>query len=247
MDIDERARPRTVTHWPPVLMYHAVARLPYDPNKICVSPERLEAQMLYLKRRSLRGVSMGELVRAVDAGNATNLVGLTFDDGYENFLHNALPILERVGFTATVFVVSGMLGGENIWDTEPRMRLLDADGVREVSHRGMEVGSHGMGHARLSEMDARSLEEEVVGGRSVLREVLGHDVVGFCYPYGALDDLAVRAVRRAGHGYACAYKTRIEQTRYDILRTYVGEKNGDLALAIKLKLGWHGRLARLFR
>jgi peptidoglycan/xylan/chitin deacetylase (PgdA/CDA1 family) len=226
-------------------MYHAISRLSYDPNKVCVSPERFESQMLYLKRRGLRGVSVGKLIRATEAGNARRLVGLTFDDGYESFLQNAVPVLERFGFTATVFVVGGMLGRENDWDREPRLKLLDADGVRQASDRGMEVGSHGMSHTRLSRLDAESLEQEVIGGRRILREVLGRDVEGFCYPYGDLDQLTVQVVRRAGHGYACAYKVRIEQDRYDIPRIYVGERDGSLRLA--LKLGWYAPLTRFLR
>jgi peptidoglycan/xylan/chitin deacetylase (PgdA/CDA1 family) len=238
-------RLRTGARWPQVLMYHAVFRLSYDPNKVCVSPERFESQMLYLKRRGLRGVSVGELFRAMEAGNARGLVGLTFDDGYANFLQNAVPVLERFGFTATVFVVGGMLGKENSWDREPRMKLLDAAGVREASDRGMEIGSHGMSHVRLSRLDAELLEEEVAGGQRILREVLGRDVEGFCYPYGDLDWPTIHAVRRAGHSYACAYKTQIEQGRYDIPRVYVGERDGALRFALKL-IG-QTRLARITR
>src|SRR5918999_3800 len=146
-----------MTRWPPILMYHAVARHPYDPNNVCVSPGRFKAQMLYLKRRGLRGVSVDELTRAIGRGEAESLVGLTFDDGYENFLHAALPVLKACGFNATVFVLGGMLGEKNLWDKAPRMRLLDADGVREVAARGVEIGTHGMSHVRLPGLDPESL------------------------------------------------------------------------------------------
>ena len=52
-----------------------------DPNMLCTSPERFEAQMLYLKQRNLRGVSVRELLFAMRTGDARRLVGLTFDDG----------------------------------------------------------------------------------------------------------------------------------------------------------------------
>ena len=71
--------------------------------------------MLYLKRHDLRGVSMRELYLALNAGEASGLVGVTFDDGYEDFLDAAVPTLEKLGFSATVFVVAGMLGSENTW------------------------------------------------------------------------------------------------------------------------------------
>jgi peptidoglycan/xylan/chitin deacetylase (PgdA/CDA1 family) len=63
--------------------------------------------MLYLKRHNLRGVSMRELSLALNTGEATALVGMTFDDGYEDFLDAAVPTLEKLGFSATVFVVAG--------------------------------------------------------------------------------------------------------------------------------------------
>jgi peptidoglycan/xylan/chitin deacetylase (PgdA/CDA1 family) len=226
-----------MTRWPPVLMYHAIAPGADDPNKICVSAETFEDQMLYLKRRNLRGVSMNELMRAVRQGSARGLVGLTFDDGYENFLRAALPVLEQFGFTATVFVVGGMLGGRNSWDRAPRMRLLDACGMREAAARGAEIGAHGTHHLRLSRLDPVSLREEVEAARRILGEILGRRVEGLCYPYGDLNSQVVRAVREAGYAYACGYKTELRHNAYAIPRLYVGESDRDLRLGLKLRWG----------
>jgi peptidoglycan/xylan/chitin deacetylase (PgdA/CDA1 family) len=93
--------------FPQVLMYHSISRPEVDYDPLCTSPERFEAQMLYLKRHNLRGVSMRELSLALNTGEATALVGMTFDDGYEDFLDAAVPTLEKLGFSATVFVVAG--------------------------------------------------------------------------------------------------------------------------------------------
>ena len=217
-------------------MYHAIARAADDPNRICVSPRRFEAQMRYLKRRGLRGVSVRELLQAAGTERAGGLVGLTFDDGYENFLYAAMPILERFGFSATVFAVGGMLGGENSWDERPRMKLLGAEGIREAAKRGMEIGSHGMSHTRLSGLQTAQLEEEMVESRRILGEILYEAVEGFCYPYGSVDSPATRAARRAGYSYACACWTRVESNVYDLPRPPLWEMDGPPMLAAKLKL-----------
>jgi peptidoglycan/xylan/chitin deacetylase (PgdA/CDA1 family) len=218
-------------------MYHAIARVADDPNRICVSPRRFEAQMRYLKRRGLRGTSVRELLQAAGTERgAGGLVGLTFDDGYENFLYDAVPILEQFGFSATVFAVGGMLGGENSWDERPRMKLLRAEGIREAAKRGMEIGSHGMSHTRLSGLQPARLEEEVVESRRVLGEILDETVEGFCYPYGSVDGPAAGAARRAGYSYACACWTRVESNVYDLPRPFVWEMDGPSMLAAKLKL-----------
>jgi peptidoglycan/xylan/chitin deacetylase (PgdA/CDA1 family) len=221
-------------------MYHSISRPKDDYDPLCTSPERFEAHMLHLKRHNLRGVSMRELCWAMNTGDAKGLVGLTFDDGYEDFLSTALPMLEMLGFSATVFVVAGMLGEENTWEHRggPRrqLRLLEANGVCKISERGMEVGSHSMTHPRLSGLDLEVLTHEVRASRQVLSEVVGTPVEGFCYPYGDLDHEAIRAVRRTGYVYACATNKQVERSVYDLPRMYVGEKDVPFRFEAKLRL-----------
>lgn len=230
---------KSKTLFPRVLMYHSISRQG-DYDALCASPERFEAQMLHLKRHKLRGVTMRELCRAMNTGDARGLVGLTFDDGYEDFLSTALPTLETLGFSATLFVVAGMLGEENTWEHQGgpriRLRLLDADGVREISERGMEVGSHTVTHPRLSGLDTEMLAREVGDSRQMLGEIVGAPVEGFSYPYGDLDGSAVRAARSAGYDYAVATKKQIEYGIHDWPRTYVGEKDSPLRFGVKLKV-----------
>src|SRR5215218_878411 len=226
--------------FPQVLMYHSISRPAGDYDPLCTSPERFEAQMLYLKRHNLRGVSMRELYLALNAGEATGLVGVTFDDGYEDFLGAAVPTLEQLGFSATVFVVAGMLGKENTWEhrggPRPQLRLLGADGVREVSERGMEIGTHSVTHPRLSGLDSETLLREVGDSLQMLSEIMNAPVEGFCYPYGAVDGPAIEAARKAGYVYAVATKKQVEGGLHDWPRTYVGEKDSPLRLGIKLRV-----------
>ena len=226
--------------FPQVLMYHSISQPEVDYDPLCTSPERFEAQMLYLKRHNLRGVSMRELYLALNTGGASGLVGMTFDDGYVDFLDTALPTLEKFGFSATVFVVAGMLGSENTWEhrgrPRPKLRLLGAEGVREASERGMEIGSHSVTHLRLSDLDSETLIHEVGDSRQMLNEIVDAPVEGFSYPYGDLDGPAVRAARKAGYAYAVATKKQIEGGLYDWPRTYVGEKDSPLRLGVKLKV-----------
>ncbi|MFE0252609.1 polysaccharide deacetylase family protein [Streptomyces sp. NPDC059010] len=188
-----------------VAMYHSVSDCPDDPYNVTVTPARLERQLAWLAGRGLRGVSMRELLAARARGAERGLVGLTFDDGYADFVTEALPVLRRRGFTATVFVLAGMLGGENAWDAGgPRKPLLDADGVRLARAAGMEIASHGMTHTDLTGADDRVMDTETGESRHLLMALTGDDVDGFCYPYGRLDERATDAVRDAGYRYACA-------------------------------------------
>jgi putative peptidoglycan lipid II flippase len=222
---------------PPVLMYHSIARMDRDLNRVCVSPERFEQQLDWLHRNGLRGVSMRELCQAREHGAASGLVGLTFDDGYRDFLTSALPTLERYGFTATLFIVAGLLGGENEWDDGPRLPLLAKDELREIRACGIEIGSHGLSHVRLAGLDHATLRREVQNSRELLSSLLGEPVDGFCYPYGSLDGPAVRAVQEAGYAYGCGVKVPpAAVSRFSLPRTHVGERDGFLRLTVKRHL-----------
>ena len=228
-----------VSRQPKILMYHSICRMANDPNQLCTSPERFEAQMLYLKQRGLRGVSMRELRKAMSTGGTKGLVGLTFDDGYEDFLHSAVPVMERLGFSATVFVVANVLGEQSSWKSVyepiPRLKVLEAEELREISARGMEVGSHTMTHVMLCGLDSELLEREVNDSGRVLSEALGETVKGFSYPYGILDNAVVQAVKRE-YAYACSVKVQAERSAYTLPRIPVSEKDHLLRFKAKLKV-----------
>jgi peptidoglycan/xylan/chitin deacetylase (PgdA/CDA1 family) len=211
---------------PLVLMYHSVAPYFSDPYRVTVSPPRFRRQMRWLRRRGWRAVSMTDLLRARRDGRDGGLVGLTFDDGYTDFVGHVLPVLADHGFTATVFVIAGALGGYNAWDQPgPRKTLMTGDDVRRAADAGMEIGSHSLTHVALPRADDRELVGEVRRSRRILADVAGREVTGFCYPYGGVGNREIDAVRAAGYDYACAVHRSPLAGRYAVPRTFIGDRD----------------------
>jgi peptidoglycan/xylan/chitin deacetylase (PgdA/CDA1 family) len=232
--VETAAPARRAKDRPWLLMYHSVADTTDDPYRVTVSPARLERQLDWLRRRGLRGVSIAQLLGARQVGRARGMVGLTFDDGYADFVEQAVPLLHRYGCTATVFVLPGHLGGTNVWDAEgPRKRLLTADGVRAAAQAGMEIGSHGMLHLDLTAAGDEALQQETAGSRARLADLTGRPPQGFCYPYGRLDPRAVAAVRAAGYGYACAVDPGGLTGVHALPRIHVGEADTGARMLLK--------------
>ena len=218
---------------PWTLMYHSVDAYREDPYQVTVTPERFARQMDWLRRHGLRGVALGELLRAHAVGRGAGLVGLTFDDGYADLARHALPVLRRNGFTATAFVVAGRLGGHNDWDDGPRKRLLDRDQVRRLADHGVEIGSHGLLHQLLPGLPAEELARETRQSREQLEDLLERRVSGFCYPYGAVDATAAAAVRDSGYRYGAAIAHGPLTGRWAVPRSYVGERDNGWRLRAK--------------
>ncbi|MFE0888711.1 polysaccharide deacetylase family protein [Streptomyces rochei] len=218
-------------------MYHSVGDRSEDPYRITVTPERLDAQLGWLRRRGLRGVSVAGLLAARDRGEDRGLVGLTFDDGYADFVTHALPCLRRHGCGATLFVLPGRLGADNAWDPlGPRKPLLTADGIRHAAAEGVEIGSHGLTHVDLTTADDATLKAETAESRALLTELTGTPVTGFCYPYGTVDARAAEAVRAAGYAYACAIDPGPLTGPHALPRVHVGERDTAVRLLLKTRL-----------
>ncbi|MFD4559686.1 polysaccharide deacetylase family protein [Streptomyces sp. NPDC058469] len=236
--VDSPTTGRRVTGPVPwVAMYHSVGDCSDDPYRITVTPDRLGQQLSWLRRRGLRGVSMADLLAARARGEGHGLVGLTFDDGYADFVDNALPLLARWDCGATLFVLPGRLAGDNAWDPlGPRKPLLTADGIRHAAAEGVEIGSHGLTHVDLTQADDATLRAEVAESRSRLQELLNSPVDGFCYPYGTIDARAMDAVREAGYAYACAIDPGDLNGPHALPRVHIGQNDTAARLFLKYRL-----------
>ena len=189
----------------PILVYHNIqpaadARGIRAPD-LTMRPEAFAAQMQYLKDHKIPVVSFGALVDALE-GKATlppRAVVITFDDGRENQYRNALPLLKRLGFTATFFPFTHAM------DRNPRYFTWAQ--FKEMQQEGMTIGSHTELHVRVDKMkDAQQMHAEVAGSRDRLREKLGDEATAyFSYPFGALAPAGDSAVRAAGYRAARAY------------------------------------------
>ena len=186
-------------------MYHQVGRFetPRRHRACYCDVERFRSQMGYLERFGYRVMGLGEALAALfgDGALPPRAVVLTFDDGYRNFREHAFPILRQFGFPATVYLVSGLLGGRAEWlDVDgPKPALMDETEIRELHREGVRFGSHGVTHPRLSRLDETAAREEILASRRMLEDLLGEPVDHFCYPYGDYDDGVRRLVQSAGY------------------------------------------------
>jgi peptidoglycan/xylan/chitin deacetylase (PgdA/CDA1 family) len=224
---------------PLILMYHSVSPYQHDPYRITVSPARFEQQMHWLRRLGLTAVSVRGLLEGRHLDGGRRLVGLTFDDGYADFAEYALPVLARYGFTATLFVVAGRLGGDNAWDPDgPRKALLTADQVQRMANAGIEIGSHGLRHVSLPAVADAELAAETTTSRDILREVTGQGVAGFCYPFGHADSRVIGTVQDAGYDYACTVQSAAHAGRHALPRTYISDADSPLRVWAKVMRHW---------
>lgn len=148
-------------------------------------------------------------------------IALSFDDGYANFRHNVLPVLQRYSLPATVSVVTAYVGSASpfpfdSWGQEIRSRAepltwrpISWVELEECIGTGLvSVGSHSHNHFAASACTDENLVEEALKSREIIQRRLGAEQARiFAYPYGFssaghVPPSYVAAVQRAGYQMA---------------------------------------------
>lgn len=191
----------------PVLMYHRIGDAHGEWERTyCMSAERFASQMYALAKHGYRAVAIDDFVSWL-AGECELPDGgfvLTFDDGFLDLHDHAAPVLEGLGWPATIFLVSALTGRHDEWskNENPSGRtypLLDRDHIAALSKRGFSFHSHSRHHVCLPHLPDPELTDELTGSREELASLLGGAPDFLAYPYGLFDDRVIDHARHAGY------------------------------------------------
>ncbi|MBN2375001.1 MAG: polysaccharide deacetylase family protein [Sedimentisphaerales bacterium] len=211
-----------------VLAYHSVDK---SGSWLSISPEQFREHLQWLKDHQWEGLTIEQYLSRLDgkpgANGAAKEVLITFDDGYENFLTNAVPVLKEMGFPATVFVVTDLVGKRAEWYEKERKnieqfvdgmsfpaedrlvlddiinhfsqeRLMDWEQLAQLKEYNIDVESHSSSHQFLSKLSPAELSTELERSQSVFQEKLGRTSRIICYPYGDYSSEVGKAAEAAG-------------------------------------------------
>jgi peptidoglycan/xylan/chitin deacetylase (PgdA/CDA1 family) len=169
-------------------MYHRLADHPSDPEEgDYVLPVELFARQLDLLASENRPVFLPSASATAAPGGS---VVLTFDDGCDSDVREALPLLRAHGFRAAFFVNPGRLG---------RPGYLTWPQVIALAEAGMAVGSHGLDHRLLDDLPDDELLRDLAVSKEALEQHLGRGVEWLSLPGGSGGIRAWRAARGLGY------------------------------------------------
>jgi peptidoglycan/xylan/chitin deacetylase (PgdA/CDA1 family) len=207
----------------PILMYHRIAiDGPPGLAQWRLAPELFAAHMQALHRAGYRTIKLEEWADAIDHRRPVEgkRVVLTFDDGYRDFRSDAVPILSRYDFSATMFLVAERIGQTALWDASygDCAPLLSWEEIKSLQTMGIEFGAHSCIHQKMTQMRSAELAEDTRKTRAILEEGLGVAVPTLAYPYGDQNESVRRVVGEAGTKVAVTTEPGISKLGDDLLR-----------------------------
>jgi len=224
----------------PILLYHRVG--PRDGSYMdayTVSPEAFRAQMEQLHRERWHPISIASALAGGDLPRRA--VAITFDDGFASNREHAWPVLERFGFPADTFIVTGRLAQSNLWDRaeDAIWPLLSEEELASADNELMTFHSHTATHTQLTSIinDERALRKELDRSANDLSDTIPNWGSGFAYPFGTWNWRIRDKIQSFGYSWACSCLEGLNSARTNpFLLRRVSIDEADVGIRLRLKL-----------
>lgn len=193
-----------------ILFYHRVADT--YPNEWTISTRQFRHHIDWLTQH-FELISLAECQRRLrSAFNDRPCVSITFDDGYADNCHFALPLLTERKIPFTYFVSLRNVQDQVPFPHDARsgqpLRPNTIPEIVKLAEAGVEIGAHTMTHADLGQVnEPEQLRSEIVQCKLDLEELIDRPVHYFAFPFGQHRNLSRRAfqlARQAGYSAVCS-------------------------------------------
>lgn len=129
---------------------------------------------------------------------------VTFDDGFQSSIVNALPVMFKRKIPATIFVTTGYLGKKPGWiknkaHMNAEEMLLSEEKLVELPDDLITIGSHCITHVKLTEVDEDKAIKEIRDSKKTLENILNKSIDLLSFPYGDYNKRILEIVKHEGY------------------------------------------------
>ena len=204
-----------------ILMYHAFTENEAETSSVCTLASEFERQLSALRDAGYTSVGYADLIEFVngDGKLPEKPLLITIDDGYQNNLDLAAPLLEKYGFCANIAVIGVSIGHTTYKDTDiPIMPHFSLEDARPWIKRGvLTVTTHSYDMHQIAAVDGNdcrrgvlqmpgeaepdyiaALTQDYTHAQEQLAGLPGKVLPVFTYPFGAYSELSERVLQEQG-------------------------------------------------
>ncbi|MDA3871489.1 MAG: polysaccharide deacetylase family protein [Candidatus Marinimicrobia bacterium] len=181
----------------PILAYHKISPQ-FEFGLTTISPKSFEKQMEFLQQKGYVGCSLRDYLQDPQQ----NKFVITFDDAYENIYQYALPILNKLGFTASIFVIVNFIGKYNSWDVNLfgiKFKHATQSQLQKLCDSNWEICSHSLSHKALINLTNEQIVNEIKNSKIDLDKMFNVKIDSFGFPFGYYNRSIIKILKE--HGY----------------------------------------------
>lgn len=239
----------------PILLYHQITPDVHpDFFTYSITPKTFNIHMKILKLLRFNSINLDQL-EEYRKGNTTlprKPILITFDDGFQESVDYAVPILKTNNFTAVFFIPTKYIGEGSHWlvpELGIEFPIIDWKTIKLLDSCGFQIGSHTLTHPHLSKISSDDCYKELEESRKTLEAYLGHEISHLAYPYGDFDEGVKSIAAEAGYSSACSCIEGLMGSEHDSLvlpRVYIKGHDTISDFIIKLHTGRKWETPRRF-
>ena len=208
----------------PTLFWHHIENMDQakaeNHAQLTVATDVFQKQMQYLHDKGYSVIPMASLINFFDtgAGLPSKPILLTFDDGYSDFISDALSILKQFGYPATLFLPTGLAENPG---------YVSWSSLNDANSNKILIANHTWSHKSVA-TDQATIEKEITTADKQLADHGFNSPKVFAYPYGNSNQFAVSVL--AKNNYLLGFttnpgSTQCKQLRLQLPRVRIGNSN----------------------
>jgi len=166
-----------------ILMYHSAGN---DKAFFTVRPGEFRKQMELIKKSGYPVRRLRDVVEDLEnSRQLTPAIVITFDDGYENNVTEALPILKEFSFPATIFVATAFIGLSRKNSEGIALPMMGETQLRESVASGLiTIESHGHNHIDFSKASLEEVRKDIATSVQLIKGYSSISEPILAYPWG---------------------------------------------------------------
>ena len=188
-------------------IFHSISHQAKDKSIYSMSKKKFEELVHIVKKLQIAHKSQF---------NKDLKIIFTFDDGYKDFIINALPVLKKNRMNSIVFII-----GSNIFSG--RKEFISFDDLDILRENNVKIGMHGYSHIKLDTLSHIELKKEISNLQHIIKKAKLRTSM-FSLPFGGGNDLVFDFLKNAGfnnvytssYGSGVAFKSVKLYKRIDI-------------------------------
>jgi len=106
-------------------------------------------------------------------------------------------LLKKYGIPATFFISIKNIGIGREFRYLKERKSMTFNQIKKIA-KDFDVGGHTLSHTDLTRVSKERAEEEVLEGKKILEDIIGKEVVSFCYPWGSYNKSTIELVKKCG-------------------------------------------------